>query len=470
MSQSVEIIQKKWRGPTLITPSVNRVLILGYAAWAVLAGLTVASAQMAGAYLSDPISAAYQDPYAIHPNGSYGFGGGNANGLIDRPIFDGQLLSSMFAAPRALFGPTDPFRGRMFLRGEYLGWQLDPMDTPPLVTTNPTGTPQNQSGYLGGFQTQTLFGGEVNDEFRSGFRVRGGWYVDASRYWAIGGDYYQLSSGGESFFASSTGSQILARPFYDIVGGRESAQLIGFPARVRGDVGIDATTKLRSFGVNLQADAINPPGHASQIANDCAREPRMDLIIGYRNINLEDQLSIRENLTALVPPGGTVNLRESFLTENQFHGIELGYVREIPFGRWWFETSGRIALGNNSQTVTIAGETQLIEAGVPETFTGGLYAQRTNIGTYERSRFAVVPELGATLGFHVTPRMSIAGGYSFVYISNVVRAGDQIDTDLNPGLIPVEDNPLTGPLRPRFIFRQTDFFAHGVTASVDFRF
>lgn len=457
-------------GPTLIIPPLHRVLRLCCVALAIAATPKDGAAQMAGAYLSDPILMGAQDPYAIQPNGYYGYGPTSASGLIDRPIFDGHIINSMFAVPRRLMTPPTPFRGRMFLRGEYLGWWMDPLDIPPLVTSNPAGTPLAQAGFLGGLNTETLFGGELNDSMRSGFRVRGGWYVDPSRYWALGGDYYQLASGGDSFSASSDGSQILARPFYDIVAGRETAQMIGYPSRVRGDIGIDSNTLLRSFGVNIQADAINAPNHPSQIANDCGREPRMDLIVGYRNVRLEDSLAFRENLTALVPPGGTINLRESFATTNQFNGIELGYVREIPFGRWWFETNGRIALGNNAQTVSIAGETQLIEAGVAETFPGGLLAQRSNIGTYERNRFAVVPELGATLGFHVSPRFSINGGYSFVYFSNVVRAGDQIDTDINPGLIPIETSPLTGPLRPQFIFRQTDFFAHGFTAGADFRF
>jgi len=130
----------------------------------------------------------------------------------------------------------------------------------------------------------------------------------------------------------------------------------------------------------------------------------------------------------------------------------------------------KVALGSNTQKVRINGSTQLTEAGIPETFTGGLLAQRSNIGIYERDEFAVVPELGATLGFHVSPRFSVTVGYTLVYFSNVVRAGEQIDTDLNPGLIPIEDNPLNGPLRPRFLFRQSDFYATGVTVGGDFRF
>ena len=37
-------------------------------------------------------------------------------------------------------------------------------------------------------------------------------------------------------------------------------------------------------------------------------------------------------------------------------------------------------------------------------------------------------------------------GYSLIYFGNVVRAGDQIDLDVNPNLLPPEANPFTGPL------------------------
>jgi len=446
---------------SLCVSSLVRLLAYGLA---VLLCCQSVVAQPAVATLGSP---GWDDPYALPSSQRFGAA---PVGLIDQPLFDGRFIADSPLSPMRMFRDVEPYRGRMFIRGEYLGWVMDPMDTPPLVTTNPTGTPQNQAGFIGGTDTTTLFGGELNGSYRNGFRVRGGWYVDPSRFWAIGGDYYQLFGSGDSFSAVSDGSGILARPFFDIVAGRETAQFSSFPAMVRGDIGVESDTQLRSFGINLQADAVNPPNHTSQIANGCAREPRVDWIIGYRNVRLEDKLHFRENLTALVPPGGTVNLRESFETENQFQGLEFGFVREVPLGRWWFETTSRVAIGNNSQRVNIAGSTRLIEAGVAETFPGGLYAQRTNIGTYERDRFTVVPELGATLGFHLGPRMSLTAGYTFVYISNVVRAGDQIDTDINPGLFPVEISPLTGPLRPRFNFRETDFYAHGLTVGGDFRF
>lgn len=414
-----------------------------------------ALAQTPGVMLYDPVPMSTNDPYAIQPNGFF------------TPV---QPMAPIRNGFRMVTNPV-PYRGRMFLRGEYLGWVLDPMETPPLVTTSPTGTPQNQAAFVGGNETRVLFGGEINDEFRSGVRVSGGWYVDPSRYWAIGGDYYQLFDEGESYSGSTSTNAILGRPFFDIVAGRETAQLISFPALVTGDISVDTETQFRSFGIHIQADALNAPGAITQIANDCGREPRLDWLVGYRYVGLNDEIRINENLRSLTNVAqGTVNLRESFETENDFQGIELGVIREVPMGRFWFETTSRIALGTNAQKVRINGTTQLVEAGVPETFTGGLLAQRSNIGIYERDEFTVVPELGATLGFHVTPRFSLTVGYTLVYFSNVVRAGDQIDRDLNRGLIPIESDPLTGPLRPQFIFRQTDFFAQGITAGADFRF
>ncbi len=404
-----------------------------------------------GALLYDPIPLTGGDPYAIQPSGLF-------SPLQQQPSF------------RNFANPV-PFRGRMFLRGEYLGWWPDALETPPLVTSSPNGTPQNQSAFIGGPATDVLFGGDLNDAFRSGVRVSGGWYVDPSRYWGIGGDYYQLFGEDDSFSVSSNGGQILGRPFFNIVSGRETAQLLSFPALVSGGVDVNAETQLQSFGIHVRADAINAPNVASQIANACAREPRLDLLVGFRYLSLDDSLRFSENLTSLTNvAAGTVSIDESFETENQFQGLELGVIREIPFGRFWFESTGKVSLGTNRQTVRIAGSTLLTENGVPERFNGGLLAQRSNIGVYERNEFAVLPELGATLGWHVTPRFSVNVGYTFIYLSNAVRAGDQIDTDVNPGLLPVEDNPLSGPLRPRFLFRQTDFYVQGITVGGDFRF
>lgn len=102
-----------------------------------------------------------------------------------------------------------------------------------------------------------------------------------------------------------------------------------------------------------------------------------------------------------------------------------------------------------SQEVDIRGQTVISNSQTDDgTYAGGLLAQRTNIGTYRRDQFAIVPELGVTLGLRIAPRMRATFGYSFLYMSRVARPGEQIDLDVNPDLLPPEFAPFAGPLRP----------------------
>ncbi|MEO8272244.1 MAG: BBP7 family outer membrane beta-barrel protein, partial [Aureliella sp.] len=119
--------------------------------------------------------------------------------------------------------------------------------------------------------------------------------------------------------------------------------------------------------------------------------------------------------------------------------------------------------------VTINGSTSTTVNGTTTNATGGLLAQRTNIGSYERNQFTMVPELGATLGYQVTQRLRATMGYSLVYMGNVVRPGDQVDLNVNPNLLPPENVPFTGPLRPQFHFVETDYLIHGLNFGGEFR-
>jgi hypothetical protein len=60
-------------------------------------------------------------------------------------------------------------------------------------------------------------------------------------------------------------------------------------------------------------------------------------------------------------------------------------------------------------------------------------------------------------------------GYSLIYWSRVVRPGDQIDLDVNPDYLPPATTPVTGPARPRFVFRESDFWAQGLSVGGDLR-
>ena len=128
---------------------------------------------------------------------------------------------------------------------------------------------------------------------------------------------------------------------------------------------------------------------------------------------------------------------------------------------------GKIGLGDNLSDLTVGGSTiTTLPDGRSGTFVGGLLAQETNIGKYQRNQFAVLPELGVTVGYNLTCQLRATLGYTFIYWNNVLRAGDQIDSSLSQ--LPPE--PPTGTHEPAALMKTTDFSAQGLRAGVDFCF
>jgi hypothetical protein len=372
--------------------------------------------------------------------------------------------------------------GSIWVHGEYLMWWTKGMATPPLVTAGPTGTLDDPA-------TVILYGDDdLLEQMRSGFRVRLGTWLDCNRRWAIEGEYWRLGGISDNFVASSNaqGSPAIYRPFFNMnprddsdqfaPPAREDVELVSFPNVLSGTVAVDANSQLQGAGAWLR---YNMCCEATAIFDcDPCSSPcsgpfgrRFDFLVGYRYVRLSDELTIRENLTSLrsIPSQGTFAITDSFGTTNDFHGVDLGMSGEFNYGRWSLELLGRMALGTVQQQVNIAGQTTISGSQVSDgQYAGGLLAHRTNIGTYSRNEFAVLPQLGATLGYRLTPRLQATVGYSFLYLSRVVRPGDQIDLDVNPDLLAPEFTPFAGPLRPRFEFQDTDFWAQGMNFGLHF--
>ena len=87
----------------------------------------------------------------------------------------------------------------------------------------------------------------------------------------------------------------------------------------------------------------------------------------------------------------------------------------------------------------------------------------TNIGEFNRNVFSVVPEVGRNVGYQLTDHIRTFVGYNFLYWSNVIRPGDQIDRVIDINNIPRFVNVLPGtipavfPPRPEARFNDTDF-------------
>lgn len=426
--------------------------------------------------------------------------GGAYEGAV---MMDGQIMQGPYGQPGA-YGPSGPMMygqpgmmgsngwgggwGRQgggwfsgcWVRAEYLYWWTRGMNVPPLVTTSPAGTSRTDAGVLGESGTSILFGGgTVNEGWRSGGRLRFGVWLDPRYTWGLEAEYFQLQDESTSFAASSTGSPILARPFFDVLNAQESSELVAFPNTLSGSVLADASTSFHSAGLRglyricghdaCQGGPCGNGGCCQPQPVGCAY--RVDFLLGYRYLRLDDNLTVTENLESLqtANPGSFV-VNDAFDTENRFHGLELGTQWTMQKARWSFEVLTKMAIGVNQQQVDIAGSTTITEDGDPVTSTGGLLTQRSNIGSYSQEEFSVVPELGLNLGYSITPRLRAIAGYSLIYFPNVVRAGDQVDLDVNTNFLPPETTPFTGPLRPSFAFDTTDFWAHGFSLGLDYRF
>ena len=349
-------------------------------------------------------------------------------------------------------------------------WWTQTMATPALVTTSPPDTNRRDAGVLGEPGTEILFGDEgLIDGTRSGGRIRFGGWLDNCQCFGLEGEYFGLSNKTDSFYASSDGEPILARPYVRpyvyIIGESQQARLIAYPDVIAGSISAGASSSLDSAGARLRLNLYRRDGGGQGLSRS-----RLDLLGGYRFLGLSENVSIRGQLTTIEPlPPEAFDIRDSFDARSDFHGGELGLLYEARQCQWSIELLGKVALGNSHQVVTIDGSTDRVINGQPGSFSGGLLAQRTNIGRFDDDQFAVLPEAGITLGYDLTTCLKATCGYSYIYISSVARAATQIDTVVNPLLLPPETGSAPGPARPAFPNYDSGFWAQGLTFGLEWR-
>jgi hypothetical protein len=352
-------------------------------------------------------------------------------------------------------------------------WWTEGTSAPELVTVSPPLTPQSAAGVLGQPGTEVLFGGgQFTNDLRSGGRLVIGSWLDDCRTYGMEGEYFGLGQDTFDFQRQSNGDQILARPFFNVLTGRQDSELVAFPGLINGSIDVQGSSELHSAGarlrLNLDRQGTGSCG-SSYSGAGCGDGTRLDLLVGYRFLELDEGLTFREDLVSTDPlRPATFDIRETFGTRSDFHGGEIGLEWQYDRCRWSLEMLAKIALGNCHQVVTIDGSTTITSLGIPATYPGGLLAQRTNIGRFARGQFVVVPEVGVTLAYELTESLKASFGYSFVFVSDVVRPGDQIDTGVNPDLLPPEAVPFSGPLQPAFAFHGSGFWAQGLGFGVEY--
>jgi hypothetical protein len=336
---------------------------------------------------------------------------------------------------------------------------------------SPAPTPLVTDGLVGAPGTRVFLGGEDLDANpNAGFRLSAGYAL--TERWGLESNVFYVPSSSTSRSVSASGqpgTTGLRIPFFDVTLPGESTTGLASPGRFAGS----ATEELRNslLGSELNVALRAPMGGPW----------RMDLLGGFRYLRLRESYAFSTDSPSITPPIDVFQTKDEFDATNNFFGAQLGARARGDWGSWFASGVVKVGLGAMVQSVDIDGRVvtndfnSVAGVGPTQTYAGGYFAQPTNMGHHTRSRFAVVPEAGLTVGYRLTPWMAIVAGYTFLYVNDVARAPQQVNRSINPtGRPGFGDNPsttpFTGPAEPSFRVKSSDFWAQGLNVGLALRF
>ena len=303
------------------------------------------------------------------------------------------------------------------------------------------------------------------DDFRQGGRFTLGYQFESAPVIGVEASYFFLPDGQTEASFSSNGNPVLGRPYIDVKTDMPAATLISSPGIVVGSVAVGVSTWLSGAETNMSARLVSSDRF------------RLIAIGGFRFLSLDDDLTLDEQFKVAdsVPGfgGNRVTLQDEFCADNRFYGGQLGLKASVQRRFITIDFLGKLAMGEMQQVVNIDGATNVLRPnGSTTVFKGGLLALRSNIGSHERNELAFVPEVGVNIGLQLTRRLKACVGYSFLWVSTMARAGEQIDPVVNVTQFPIlsGNGPLVGPARPAIKFAETDFWTHGLNFGFELRY
>jgi hypothetical protein len=355
--------------------------------------------------------------------------------------------------------------------GEYLLWWVKNGPLPvPLVTTGPfPPLPGVRPGVLGQPGTALVFGlTDLDYHTFSGLRVTAGSWLNSGQTVGFEGRGFLLERKTNQFRAASdaAGNPVLALP----------NTFLGMPERFTisqanersGSVDVPSTSRLW--------------GAEANVLLSLAREGSLHVcaLAGFRYLDLREDLGIDSFSTALniglptdtvvflgqpVRPPGSVLVNDQFGTRNQFFGGQIGGRVDYTSGKLFGSLAVRVALGDTHETISNSGTTTLIVPGQPNlTVNGGRLVGPSNAGHFTRDAFSVVPEVEVKVGYQVTSKIKAFVGYNFLYWTEVVRPGNQIDQTIDARQVPTSIVFTQGFVgtAPTVPFRKSDYWAQGI--------
>lgn len=355
-------------------------------------------------------------------------------------------------------------RANNWFSAETLLWFAQDQQSAVLATTSAQGV----LPVAGAPGVSNVFGGPDGMErgLLPGFRVSGGRYFGDCDKIGIGGRAFGIFSSEDQFNATSDGTTTLGVPFFNVAGlptPLSDAYLVGFSTA--GGIPVSSG----NISARSDLDMITAEGSVYVLLGR-SNDHRIDLVGGYTFSKLKNSIGLHTESTNLftgdlIPDGTIFTTDDLFATHNVFHGGHLGVLSSVVRNRVSLSTLSKISFGNMRQSRAITGSSLQDDAGTVSGFSGGLFAQQSNIGTSSRDTFAFIPELGVKLGYSFRENLQLTVGYTFLMYSSVAMAGEQMDSVLDL-------TQVGGPAgtRPATDFQDSSFWLQGVDLGLTWNF
>lgn len=409
----------------------------------------------------DPVGA-----WPVHPAGGwYGAPGARpARGIECAPDPRGFPFDPCFPPHR--FGRRATVHREIWARVEWLSWSFRDLPVPALVVTgDPT---RDNAGIPGGGNVRALVGPTRDlGQFNGLRRTLGCWFDPQGE---LGGELsaFVFARNGTTDALTGTAVQPLSVP---VIGtdGTVGVYDFSFPGRFDGGLTLATASQLWSAEGSLVR---------RWYGCGCLS---FDTQFGYRYVQLNERLELLGRGTpaagagtfggAPVPAGGTVFTFDSFRTNTEFHGAQVGGRVEYRRDMFTVTAFGKGGAGFSLQTLRVDGRSTLVTAGGANTvLPGGVRALPSNIGRDTNTDFSLLGETGIEIGLQVTKRLSLRVGYNLLFVTDVVRPEPFAGPVVSLGQVPIDPTfgSITGAARPVNVFRSSDFLAHGLTLGTVF--
>jgi hypothetical protein len=298
----------------------------------------------------------------------------------------------------------------------------------------------------------------IGTNARNGARFTLGYLLPQTATW-LEGRFWGVENGSETVAISSGGMPILSQPVLNVTTGLRT-NLIAAPGFASGNIRVLSRNSLFGADVWLRRIGWDDGYH------------RFAVLAGYQFTRMDDSMLIQRSSTLVPgnpigPAGLTATFQDTFRTQNEFHGASLGLVSGIRKNALSLEVLGKVGLGDLRESVIVSGSrTTTAPSAASVTRSVGFLTQPSNEGTRTHNVFAAVPELNLNGIVHFSPQWQALVGYSFIYWSDSVLAGKQIDPRVNLTQVP---GPTVGSAVPTRLFNRSDFFVQGLNLGAEYR-